>query len=91
MTLFVPMSVLVFPANKHFGHFDDTHKLAEIGVMHRSAKPHAHIPCGFVRAASDLPLNLQCANGLFGCQRRLNSDPPLGQIAEVKLTHLSGF
>lgn len=68
MCLVVPMTVLVLAANEGFIHFDDTHQLAKIRIMHRRAEPHAHIPRGLVRAASNLALNLKSANALFGIE-----------------------
>ncbi len=82
--LFVPMAVLVLAANESFINLDNTHKLAKIGIVHRSAKPHAHIPRCLVGTASDLPLNLKSADALLGIEHLpKNLEPSLERILGV--------
>ncbi len=62
------MAILVLSAKERLVHFDDAHKLAEVGVFHRGAQPMAHIPSRLVRPASDLALNLKRAYALLGIE-----------------------
>jgi len=66
--LFVPVAVYVAAAKKRLIDFDDTHKLAEIRVLHRGAQPMAHVPGRLVRSGTDLPLNLEGAYALLGIE-----------------------
>jgi hypothetical protein len=84
MALLVPMAVFVLAANEHLVHFNDTHELAEIRIVHRRAESHAHIPCGLVGAASDLTLNLKRTNSLLGVKHLPeNLKPRLERIFRV--------
>jgi hypothetical protein len=84
VALLVPMAVLVLSADEHLIHFHDAHKLAEIGIVHGGAEPHAHVPSGLVRAASNLALNLKSANALLGIEHLPeNLEPSLKWIFSV--------
>jgi hypothetical protein len=64
----LPMSVSLLAADIGFVHFDDPHQLLEIWIVHRSAQTMAHIPSRLVGLASDLPLNLECADAFLGIE-----------------------
>jgi hypothetical protein len=64
----VPVAVLILSAKERLVHFDDTHKLTEIGIVHRRAQAMAHVPSGAICLASDLPLNLESADALLGIE-----------------------
>jgi hypothetical protein len=67
MCFLIPVAIFVFAADKRFVYFDDTHKLAEIRIMHRSAEPMAHIPSSGV-GRSDLPHDLIRAHAFLGIE-----------------------
>jgi hypothetical protein len=84
VTLFVPMPVLVFPADEHFVYFDDTHELPEVRIVHSRSKSHAHIPSCLVGSASDLPLNLKCAHAFLGIEHLPeNFEPSLERVFRI--------
>ena len=58
VTALVPMLIRVFSADETFIRFYFTDQLVKRLVLHRGANARAHIPSGFVAAASDLPVNL---------------------------------
>jgi hypothetical protein len=61
-----PVSVLA--ADIGLVHFDNTHQLLEVGIVHRSAQAMAHIPRRLVGLASDLPLNLKRADAFLAVE-----------------------
>lgn len=67
MAFLVPVAILVLSADVGFVNFHDAHQLLEIGVLHSSAQPMAHIPCGVVSGAG-LPGDLQCADAFLAVE-----------------------
>ena len=70
--------VLFLSANKSLVYFDDTHKLAEIGVGHSSAQAMTHIPSRPCRRllAEKHSSNLPRRNALFALQDRVQNLEP---------------
>jgi len=64
---FLPVAILVFATDKGLIDFDNAHKLTELGILHGSTEPMAHIPSGRI-GRSNLPLNLFGADALFGIE-----------------------
>lgn len=42
--LLIPVAILVLPADGGFVNFNDTHQLAELGIVHRGAQAMRHVP-----------------------------------------------
>ena len=72
------MLILFLPADERFVYFDDSHKLAEVRVVHGSAEPMAHIE-GSRIGRSDLSLNLHGANALLGVEHLPENLEPYAQ------------
>jgi hypothetical protein len=84
MRFLVPMPILVLSADERLVHFNDAHKLAEIGIMHGCPEPHAHVPRRLVRAASNLPLNLERTHAFLGIEHLPeNLEPYLERVSGV--------
>ena len=74
--LLIPMAILVFTAHIGFVHFDDTHELLKIRIMHRGAQAVAHEPCCSIRAGADHSMNLQCADTFLAGQHQVQDFEP---------------
>lgn len=74
-----PVAILVQPANERFVHFHDPHQLPELRVFHSGAKPHAHIPRCLIRASSEHPMDLQCADSLLARDHQVQDLEPHNQ------------
>ena len=80
----VPVAVFVFSVDTGFVDFHDAHELAEVRVVHGRAQPHAHIPSGLIRRATDLTLNLLGANAFLGIEYLPeNLEPHLERVFRV--------
>ena len=79
--------VLFLSTNESLVYFDDTHKLAEIGIGHSSAQAMAHIPscpCRRLLAKKHSP-NLPRRNALFALQDRVeNLEPSFDRMLGVR-------
>ena len=76
VALLVPMPIGVFPAHVGFVDFDDAHQLPELRIVHRGAQAMAHIEGSAIRARSDHPLNLKCADSLLAGQHQVENVKP---------------
>jgi hypothetical protein len=82
--LLIPMSILVLPADESLVHFDDSHKLAKVWIVHRGAQAMAHIPRRAIVTTSNLPLNLKRADSLLGVEYLPeNLEPSLKRVVRV--------
>jgi hypothetical protein len=76
MLLLVPMAILVFAAHSGLVNFDFAHQLGEILVLHRGADALEHVPSRPVIAASDLAMDLECADSLFALTHQVDHFKP---------------
>lgn len=73
------VAIAILPAEVRFVHFNNTHELAEILILHRRTEPMAEIPSGLIGTRANLPVNLESANALFAIEHRIENLKPSRQ------------
>lgn len=82
--LFVPMTVAILPADVGLINFNGSHKLRKGFVLHRRSDAMTHEPRGAIVAASDLAMNVKCADSFLGlAHQRDDFDPSLEWVVGV--------
>jgi hypothetical protein len=70
------VAIAIFAADVSLVNFNDSHKLDKFRVFQASAKPHAHIPSGPIRASADHAVNLKRAHTFLAGQHEKHDFEP---------------
>src|ERR1700689_5237834 len=73
------MAIPFFPADERLVHFDDTHQLLEIGIVHSGAKPVAHVESTLEGASPDHAMNLQGTDTYLRSEHEVKHFEPCAQ------------
>lgn len=74
------VAVLVLATDIGFVYLHFAHELGKAAVLHGGSDSMAHIPGGFIRSATDLPLDLQGTDALLALGHEVNDLEPHAQV-----------
>jgi hypothetical protein len=72
----LPVPVFLLAANVRFVHFNDPHQLLEVGIVHRSAESHAHVPSRAIGTETDHAVNLKRAHTFLAGEHEVQDFEP---------------
>jgi hypothetical protein len=78
--LVLGVPVVVIATDIGFINFNNAHELAKFFIRQPSANAVAHVPSGFVRAETHLPLNLKGANAFLAGQHQMDNAKPITKV-----------